>query len=130
MLSCVDLHLLLGPGDFSGQNLDSSRYLNDMDLPSTYHFQGWDVRYSLARSNNALASDRQQVNSVVFVHGTPWSSAVFRPVVEALLAKESYQILVYDLPCYGQSQDSHLDSSTTTSEEDFLGDTSVCEILG
>lgn len=61
---------------------------------------------------------------VVFVHGTPWSSAVFRPIVEALLAKGSYQILVYDLPGYGQSQD--LDaSSATTSEEDFPGDTSV-----
>ena len=62
---------------------------------------------------------------MVFIHGTPWSSAVFRPVVEALLEKGSYQILVYDLPGYGQSQDFDPDSNTTTSEEDFPGDTSV-----
>ena len=62
---------------------------------------------------------------MVFVHGTPWSSAVFRPIVEALLAKESYQILLYDLPGYGQSQDFEPGSSTTASEEVFPGDTSV-----
>jgi pimeloyl-ACP methyl ester carboxylesterase len=99
----------------------------EMDLPSTYHFQGWNIRYSLAGSNNTSASDLQ-VKSVVFVHGTPWSSAVFRPIVEALLAKESfqYQILVYDLPGYGQSQDFNpCSTNTTTSEADFQGDTSV-----
>jgi len=98
-----------------------------MDLPSTYHFQGWNIRYSLTGSNNlsTSASDRLQVKSVVFVHGTPWSSAVFQPVIEALLAKDSYQILVYDLPGYGQSQDLDTGSSKTISEEDFPGDTSV-----
>lgn len=96
-----------------------------MDLPSTYHFQGWTIRYSLVKSNSTLASDRQQGKCVVFVHGTPWSSAVFQPIIEALLAKGSYQILVYDLPGYGQSQDYDPGSSTITSEGDFPGDTSV-----
>jgi pimeloyl-ACP methyl ester carboxylesterase len=62
---------------------------------------------------------------VVFVHGTPWSSAVFEPTVKALLAKKSYQILVYDLPGYGQSQNYDPGSSTTAFEEDFPGNTSV-----
>jgi pimeloyl-ACP methyl ester carboxylesterase len=68
---------------------------------------------------------------VGFAHGTPWSSVVFQPIAEALLAKGTYQILVYDLPDYGQSQDFDSSSSTTTStststsEEDFPGDTSV-----
>lgn len=96
-----------------------------MDLPSTYQFQGWSIRYSLANSENILPSDRLQVKYVVFVHGTPWSSAVFEPTVKALLAKKSYQILVYDLPGYGQSQNYDPGSSTTASKEDFPGNTSV-----
>ncbi|KAK4540045.1 hypothetical protein LTR36_009861 [Oleoguttula mirabilis] len=96
-----------------------------MDLPSTFHFQGWGIRYNLTKSHEALVSDRPQGKSVVFVHGTPWSSAVFRPVIEALLAKESYQSLVYDLPGYGQSQDLDADSSASTSDGLFQGDTSV-----
>jgi len=96
-----------------------------MDLPSTYQFQGWNIRYSLAGPNKTSATYQSQVKYVVFVHGTPWSSAVFRPVAEALLAKGLYQILVYDLPGYGQSQDFDPGSSKSTSEEDFLGDTSV-----
>lgn len=96
-----------------------------MHLPSVYQFEGWNIRYNLAGSNNSLASNRRDVKSVVFVHGTPWSSAVFRPVIVALLAKESYQILAYDLPGYGQSQHLNIGSSTTPSQEDFPGDTSV-----
>ena len=98
-----------------------------MDLPSTFQFQGWHNRYSLALSNNTAAStsNQPQAKSVVFVHGTPWSSAVFRPIIEALLAKGPYQILVYDLPGYGQSQNFSRDFSIPTSHSDFPGDTSV-----
>ncbi|KAE9371100.1 alpha/beta-hydrolase [Stipitochalara longipes BDJ] len=99
-----------------------------MELPSTYHFQGWSIRYNLATSNNTstTTSDQQRTKCVVFVHGTPWSSVVFKPIIEALLAKGSYKILVYDLPGYGQSQDFvSTSSSTTASKEDFPGDTSV-----
>ncbi|KAH8589722.1 Alpha/Beta hydrolase protein [Bisporella sp. PMI_857] len=73
-----------------------------MELPSTCHFQGWNIRYSLA-APKAPASN-QPAKYAVFPYGTPWSSAVFRPTVDALLAKGSYRILVYDLPGYGQSQ--------------------------
>ncbi|KFY21152.1 hypothetical protein V491_03119 [Pseudogymnoascus sp. VKM F-3775] len=95
-----------------------------MDLQLTYEFQGWNIRYDLKGSKNTTLN-RAQAKFVVFVHGTPWSSVVFKPIVEALLAKGSYQILVYDLPGYGQSQDYNPDSNATTSKADFLGDTSV-----
>ncbi|MCJ1441966.1 MAG: hypothetical protein MMC23_002458 [Stictis urceolatum] len=94
-----------------------------MDLPSTFKFQGWNIRYSLTKPTTP--SDSKKLKCVVFVHGTPWSSAVFQPVIEALLAKQSYQILVYDLPGYGQSQEYNPDNSTSTSVADFPGDTSV-----
>jgi len=95
-----------------------------MELPSTFRFQGWNIKYNLVQSDKAITSNKSSVKCVIFVHGTPWSSAVFRPVVEALRTKESYKILVYDLPGYGQSQE--FDSgSTTTSNRGFPGDTSV-----
>lgn len=97
----------------------------NMDLPSTYHYGGWNIRYSRARPENTSSTKQSQVKSVVFVHGTPWSSAVYKPIIEALLARGSYDILVYDLPGYGQSQDYHSDSETTTTDETFPGDTSV-----
>ncbi|OBT51928.1 hypothetical protein VE04_08655, partial [Pseudogymnoascus sp. 24MN13] len=97
-----------------------------MDLPLTYHFQGWNIRYDLKTSTgNTTGLNQAQAKSVVFVHGTPWSSVVFKPIVEALLAKGSYQILIYDLPGYGQSQEYNPDTNATTSKASFPGDTSV-----
>ncbi|KAL5348861.1 hypothetical protein ACLOAV_006284 [Pseudogymnoascus australis] len=98
---------------------------NGMNLPSTYEFQGWNIRYDLKRSRNTTGSNQTKAKCLVFVHGTPWSSIVFKPIVEALLAKGSYKILVYDLPGYGQSQDYNPNSNETTSKADFPGDTSV-----
>ncbi|KAH7420093.1 Alpha/Beta hydrolase protein [Cadophora sp. MPI-SDFR-AT-0126] len=102
----------------------SSFELKIMELPLSFSFQNWDIRYNVLKSDNTSASSRK-AKCVVFVHGTPWSSIVFKPTIEALLAKGSYQILVYDLPGYGQSQ--HLDDSrsATVPESGFLGDTSV-----
>ncbi|KAK3116981.1 hypothetical protein LTR53_002128 [Teratosphaeriaceae sp. CCFEE 6253] len=96
-----------------------------MDLSSTFHFRDWDIKYTLTSSNNSKESEPRQVKTVIFVHGTPWSSAVFRPVIEALLAGGPYQILVYDLPGYGQSQTYNPSSETRTSRQGFEGDTSV-----
>jgi pimeloyl-ACP methyl ester carboxylesterase len=101
-----------------------------MDLPSTFEFQGWHIRYDLKTSTNTTTGlNRSPPKPVVFVHGTPWSSIVFKPIVEALLAKGPYQILVYDLPGYGQSQTytSYTPSTTgpPTSKASFPGDTSV-----
>ncbi|KAI7266736.1 hypothetical protein KC345_g8105 [Hortaea werneckii] len=106
-----------------------------MDLPLTYPFKGWDIRYNLLNSAKSGRASTKQPKSVVFVHGTPWSSVVFRPLIETLLAKGPYQILVYDLPGYGQSQEYHSSgdptqqtqdaSATAGATTDFPGDTSV-----
>lgn len=38
---------------------------------------------------------------VVFLHGTPWSSALWRPLAEALAAR--FTVYLWDMPGYGQS---------------------------
>lgn len=97
-----------------------------MDLSSTFHHQGWAIKYALLESNNTTASNEAvQPKPVVFVHGTPWSSVVFRPLIHALLAKGAYKILVYDLPGYGQSQQYHNNAEVEKTRKDFVGDTSV-----
>lgn len=73
------------------------------DLPETFYYNGWSIRY-LAR--RAKYEDSSAVASpwVVFVHGTPWSSDVFRPMANAMSAGGSFNIVLYDLSGYGQSQ--------------------------
>lgn len=102
-------------------HLNSSQEM-EMYLPSTFQFQGWDIRYNLTKSTDNIS--KRQPKCVVFVHGTPWSSAVFRPIISTLLAKGSYQILVYDLPGYSQSQ-AYTPSNTSPFKAGFPGDTSV-----
>lgn len=101
-----------------------------MELPSTYLYQGWSIRFNIFESDTDPTSDRvQERRCVVFVHGTPWSSAVFEPITKALLAKGSYRVLIYDLPGYGKSQDFENSSQATVMTESrkwcFRGDTSV-----
>ncbi|CZT52763.1 uncharacterized protein RSE6_14129 [Rhynchosporium secalis] len=94
-----------------------------MELPLSLELEGWTIRYDVLSSRNAPTQSTQG-KWVIFVHGTPWSSVVFKPTIEVTLAKGSYNILVYDLPGYGKSQD--FDPSTNnTSKNDFPGDTSV-----
>ncbi|PVH85123.1 alpha/beta-hydrolase [Cadophora sp. DSE1049] len=95
-----------------------------MELPSSFNFQDWDIRYNVLEPENINGPSRQ-AKCVVFVHGTPWSSIVFKPTIEALLAKGPYKVLVYDLPGYGQSQNFDAGSSTTPPETGFHGNTSV-----
>jgi pimeloyl-ACP methyl ester carboxylesterase len=97
-----------------------------MDLPSTFEFKGWNIRYGIATSNDSRVSgsDQKETKCVVFVHGTPWSSIVYQPIVEALLAKQSFKILVYDLPGYGQSQAFNSNISSAP-KNGFPDDTSV-----
>ena len=60
--------------------------------------------------------------TVVFVHGTPWSSDVFFPLANAILAHRRYRVLLYDLPGYGRSQQYN---GKAKSSSKFPGDTSV-----
>ncbi|PWN19908.1 alpha/beta-hydrolase [Microstroma glucosiphilum] len=135
----------------------STSKVKQLQLPSVFHFEGWEIRYRLSRSSGSAASkeaatDAAQAAStgagaepLVFVHGTPWSSAVYGPVIEALQAKDGGKgasagtgrtSLVYDLPGYGQSQNfqSSLRALAATSagtgetssvRPAFVGDTSV-----
>lgn len=93
------------------------------ELTSTFKHAGWTVKYEIL----SLSQSQQDVSKqkiLVFVHGTPWSSVVFRPLVRSLRASASHRILLYDLPGYGQSQ--HLDvGPDTPSPRSFTGDTSV-----
>ncbi|POS74889.1 hypothetical protein DHEL01_v206715 [Diaporthe helianthi] len=73
------------------------------DLPDTFAHIGWSIRYlTLGSTNNSSSVSANPW--VVFVHGTPWSSDVFRPLANALSASGSFNIVLYDLAGYGQSQ--------------------------
>lgn len=96
-----------------------------MKLSSTFTCQDWTIRYCLFEPNNYPDPKPKQTKTVVFIHGTPWSSDVFRPIAKALLARGGYNVLLYDLPGYGQSQERHSVSSTTSEAAKFDGDTSV-----
>lgn len=73
------------------------------ELPETFRYRGWSIRY---RSGNPEEKfDVQLMKTwVIFVHGTPWCSDVFRPVITALEATGRFHTVLYDLPGYGQSQ--------------------------
>ncbi|KAF4552648.1 Hypothetical protein D9617_9g024370 [Elsinoe fawcettii] len=91
-----------------------------MELNSRFSFENWTIKYHLSP-----VGANPGTKTVVFVHGTPWSSVVFQPIAKALLARNGYRVLLYDLPGYGQSQ--QLDSVAGQSQDQhgFRGDTSV-----
>ena len=97
-----------------------------MELSSSIDLEGWTVRYMLAesRQKTGITTKYQRPYHVVFVHGTPWSSVVYKPMIEALLAKGQYKILAHDLPGYGQSQAFAPGEEATTTYSGFTGDTS------
>lgn len=69
-----------------------------MELPNTFSYDNWNIKYALSSPHPT------PYRTVVFIHGTPWSSAVFRPIAKALISRTGYRVLLYDLPGYGQSQ--------------------------
>jgi pimeloyl-ACP methyl ester carboxylesterase len=60
-------------------------------LPETFHWRGREVRWQRLGSGPA----------VVFCHGTPWSSDLWRPFAEALAA--THTTYLWDMPGYGES---------------------------
>lgn len=94
-----------------------------MELISVFEYSGWSIRYSLSHIKDA--DPQKPTKTAVFVHGTPWSSAVYKPVIEALQARGSINILTYDLPGYGQSQSYAPTEEDSCSAAGFEGDTSV-----
>jgi len=91
----------------------------DFTLKSTFPYQGWKIKYTLLQSPTPSHQP-----SVVFVHGTPWSSLVFIPLAKALLAR-GRTVLLYDLPGYGVSQEYSPPSQESATTALFDGDTSV-----
>lgn len=97
-------------------------------FPSTFHHASWQIKYALLSSppqtsNTPISQSQSQRQALVFIHGTPWSSAVFFPLATSLLTSNpNLAILLYDLPGYGQSQ--YL-SSTELGQRGFPGSTSV-----
>lgn len=91
-----------------------------MEFSSSFDHEGWTIKYALSQAVQSKPS-----KTVVFIHGTPWSSAVFQPIAKALLARHGYRVLLYDLPGYGKSQ--QLDPSKPQPRQGslFEGDTSV-----
>ena len=96
-----------------------------MQLSSDFQCQGWTVKYALFEPESSPNNRSQELTTVVFVHGTPWSSIVFHPITKALLANGGYRVLLYDVPGYGQSQ--HIETASTSHSQSskFAGDTSV-----
>ena len=96
-----------------------------MDLSSTFVCQNWKIRYGLYEPQNSGNSSSATKSTVVFVHGTPWSSVVFHSIAKALLASNRYRVLLYDLPGYGESQEYQGNSEDSKAGSKFAGDTSV-----
>lgn len=105
------------------------------NLPSTFHHAGWTIKYSLITPATLQPTEPPPTSprTLVFVHGTPWSSTVFQPLIQSLLSSspfsENYHILIYDMPGYGQSQQPFPSPTTASSQHDFKdktqADTSV-----
>lgn len=65
-----------------------------MTLTEKFEWRGREVRWSRTGSGPA----------VVFCHGTPWSSQLWRPYAEAL--SDRFTVHLWDMPGYGQSSKS------------------------
>jgi pimeloyl-ACP methyl ester carboxylesterase len=94
-------------------------------LPSTFNHASWTIKYALISSQPTKIPPPIDHQTLVLIHGTPWSSAVFSPLARSLLSTHPHlTLLLYDLPGYGQSQ--HLNASATTPDSHgFTGSTSI-----
>jgi pimeloyl-ACP methyl ester carboxylesterase len=65
--------------------------LVSMDLTERYEWRGRQIAWGRAGDGPA----------VVFCHGTPWSSELWRPIADALT--DRYTVYLWDMPGYGRS---------------------------
>jgi pimeloyl-ACP methyl ester carboxylesterase len=94
-----------------------------MTLDQTFDFGSWRIAYQLRQPEEHQAQ-HHELRTIVFVHGTPWSSEVFGPIA-ATLVLQGHRVLLYDLAGYGQSQRLTLEANATSLGEQFNIDTSV-----
>lgn len=95
-----------------------------MTLDQTFDFASWRVAYQLRQPDKHQAQQRHDGRTIVFVHGTPWSSEVFRSIADTLV-RRGHHVLLYDLAGYGQSQCLNSEASATSSDDLLKIDTSV-----
>ncbi|KAF7188384.1 hypothetical protein HII31_10046 [Pseudocercospora fuligena] len=82
-----------------------------MELNQIFEYRGWTIKYVLLDPTRDSGVQSNDIETAVFVHGTPWSSVTFGPIAKTLLGRGSHRVLLYDLPGYGESQG--YDSSTS-----------------
>lgn len=106
---------------------------NTFPLTSDFQYNGWKIKYALlapsspvSTNSTATKSSQTQPQTLVFIHGTPWSSAVFGPLATSLLSTHpNLQVLLYDLPGYGESQQHLLPNANDSKVRGFHGNTSI-----
>ena len=109
--------------NYKHQSIDKTP--RTMKLYSTFKCENWTVRYGLFEPIIFPSPKLSDIQTVTFVHGTPWSSDVFQPLATALLARGRHRVLLYDLPGYGQSQEIQPTTKDGSPTSKFVGDTSV-----
>lgn len=77
----------------------------DLELSQSFTSHGWIIKYGVFGENTEHTLGTYGTQTIVFVHGTPWYSAVFKPLARALLSRGGYRVVLYDLAGYGQSQE-------------------------
>lgn len=102
---------------FVNHRFQSSQMSSDLELSKSFSSNGWTIRYGV------FGEQQQHGQTIVFVHGTPWSSAVFKPLANALLTRGNYRIVLYDLAGYGQSQ--HFHNRSVKEDVLFVGGMSI-----
>src|ERR1700709_342166 len=80
----------------------------DLELSETFHWEGRDIAYG--RAGNGPA--------VIFCHGTPFSSRVWRPFAQALA--RDYTVHVRDMPVCGRSSERAEDPLAFTAQAGAL----------
>ncbi len=73
--------------------------MSNWNLPYTFQYQGREVKYGIKGNGESL----------ILVHGTPWSSFNLRHLIHDLAS--SYTIYYFDLLGYGESDKSKADAS-------------------
>lgn len=78
---------------------------SDLQLNQSLEAEGWTIRYGVFGPSGPTGG-----KAILFVHGTPWSSEVFKPLARALLSQRKHRVILYDLGGYGLSQERSLPS--------------------
>ena len=94
--------------------------MEDLKLEKSFEAEGWIIRYGVFGEEAPTGG-----KTILFIHGTPWSSEVFKPLAKALLSLGGYRIVLYDLGGYGVSQQrSDTSEDEKKNKDEWIGGTS------